>query len=92
MFDKGFIRPSVFPWGALVLFVKKKDVSLKLCISYLLLNQVTIKNKYPLPWIDDLCDQLKPTSVFSKIDLSLVYHHLRIEEEDIMKSALIWAL
>ena len=67
MLDKGFIRPSVSPWGAPVLFVKKKDGSLRLCIDYRLLNQVTIKNKYPLPRIDDLFDQLKMAEVFSKI-------------------------
>ena len=76
MLDKGFIRPSVSPWGAPVLFVKKKDDSLRLCIDYRLLNQVTIKNKYPLPRIDDLFDQLKTVGVFSKIDLRSGYHKL----------------
>ena len=87
MLDKGFIRPSVSPWGAPILFVKKKDGSLRLCIDYRLLNQVTIKNKYPLPRIDDLFDQLKTAGVFSKIDLRSGYHQLRIRGEDISKSA-----
>lgn len=67
MFDKGFIRPSVSSYGAPVLIVKKKDGSLRLCIDHQLLNQVKIKNKYPLPRIDDFFDQLKMTRVFSKI-------------------------
>ena len=67
--NKGFIQPSISPWGALVLFVKKKDGSLHLCIDYRGLNKVTIKNKYPLPRIYDLFDQLKGSVVFSKIDL-----------------------
>jgi hypothetical protein len=67
--DRGFIHPSVSPWGAPVLFVKKKDGSLRMCIDYRELNRVTIKNKYPLPRIDDLFDQLKEATVFSKIDL-----------------------
>ena len=70
----GFIRPSTSPWGAPVLFVKKKDGSLRLCIDYRQLNQVTIKNRYPLPRIDDLFDQLKSAGVFSKIDLRSGYH------------------
>ena len=74
MLDKGFIRPSVSPWGAPVLFVKKKDGSMRLCIDYRLLNQVTIKNRYHLPRIDDLFDQLKTAGVFSKIDLRSGYH------------------
>ena len=87
MLDKGFIRPSVSPWGAPVLFVKKKDGSMRLCIDYRLLNQVTVKNRYPLPRIDDLFDQLKTAGVFSKIDLRSGYHQLRIKEEDVSKSA-----
>ena len=87
MLDKGFIRPSVSPWGAPVLFVKKKDGTLRLCIDYRLLNQVTIKNRYPLPRIDDLFDQLKTTTVFAKIDLRSGYHQLRIKEGDVSKSA-----
>jgi hypothetical protein len=69
MMDKGYIRPSVSPWGAPVLFVKKKDGTLRQCIDYRQLNKVTIKNKYPLPRIDDLFDQLGGASIFSKIDL-----------------------
>ena len=67
--DKGFIRPSVSPWGAPVLFVKKKDGTLRLCVDYRQLNKMTVKNIYPLPRIDDLFNQLKGASVFSKIDL-----------------------
>ncbi|KAA3460383.1 DNA/RNA polymerases superfamily protein [Gossypium australe] len=70
LLDRGFIRPSVSPWGAPVLFVKKKDGSMRMCIDYRQLNKLTIKNKYPLPRIDDLFDQLRGASVFSKIDLS----------------------
>ena len=84
---KGFVRPSISPWGAPVLFVKKKDGSLRLCIDYRKLNQVTVKNKYPLPRIDDLFDQLKNAKVFSKIDLRSGYHQLRIRESDIPKTA-----
>jgi hypothetical protein len=69
MMDKGYIRPSVSPWGAPILFVKNKDGTLRLCIDYRQLNKVTIKNKYPLPRIDDLFDQLGGASIFSKIDL-----------------------
>ena len=85
--DRGFIRPSVSPWGAPVLFVKKKDGSLRLCVDYCQLNKVTIKNKYPLPRIDDLFDQLQGASVFSKIDLRSGYHQLKIKEADIPKTA-----
>nr|GFC43486.1 putative reverse transcriptase domain, ribonuclease H-like domain, aspartic peptidase domain protein [Tanacetum cinerariifolium] len=81
--EKGFIRPSSSPWGAPVLFVKKKDGSFRMCIDYRELNKLTIKNKYPLLRIDDLFDQLQGSSVYSKIDLRSGYHQLRIREEDI---------
>ncbi|KAL0560351.1 hypothetical protein IC582_000752 [Cucumis melo] len=87
LLDKGFIRPSVSPWGAPVLFVKKKDGSMRLCIDYRELNKVTVKNKYPLPRIDDLFDQLQGATVFSKIDLRSGYHQLRIKDEDVPKTA-----
>nr|GEV12937.1 putative ribonuclease H-like domain-containing protein [Tanacetum cinerariifolium] len=85
--DKGFIRPSSSPWGAPVLFVKKKDRSLWMCIDYRELNKLTVKNCYPLPRIDDLFDQLQGSSVYSKIDLRSGYHQLRVREEDIPKTA-----
>ena len=87
LLEKGYIRPSVSPWGAPVLFVKKKDGTLRLCIDYRKLNQVTVKNKYPLPRIDDLFDQLQGAEVFSKIDLRSGYHQLKIAEQDIPKTA-----
>ncbi|KAL2230914.1 UNVERIFIED_CONTAM: Transposon Ty3-G Gag-Pol polyprotein [Sesamum indicum] len=87
LLDKRFIRPSISPWGAPVLFVKKKDGSMRLCVDYRQLNRITIKNKYPLPRIDDLLDQLKGATVFSKIDLRSGYWQLRIEEESIPKTA-----
>ncbi|GKB54760.1 putative reverse transcriptase domain-containing protein [Tanacetum coccineum] len=85
--DKGFIRPSSSPWGAPVLFVKKKDGSLRMCIDYRELNKLTVKNRYPLPRIDDLFDQLQGSSIYSKIDLRSGYHQLRVREEDISKTA-----
>ncbi|GJZ39508.1 putative nucleotidyltransferase, ribonuclease H [Tanacetum coccineum] len=87
LLDKGFVRPSSSSWGALVLFVKKKDDSMRMCIDYREINKVTIKNRYPLPRIDDLFDQLQGTSFFSKIDLRFEYHQLKIREEDIPKTA-----
>nr|GEU87093.1 putative reverse transcriptase domain-containing protein [Tanacetum cinerariifolium] len=83
----GFIRPSSSPWGAPVLFVKKKDGSFRMCINYQELNNLTVKNHYPLPRIDDLFDQLQGSSVYSKIDLRSGYHQLRVQEEDIPKTA-----
>nr|GFA68258.1 retrovirus-related Pol polyprotein from transposon 17.6 [Tanacetum cinerariifolium] len=97
--DKGFIRPSSSSWGALALFVKKKDGSFRMCIDYRELNKLTVKNRYPLPRIDDLFDQLQGSSfyfkidlrsgssVYSKIDLISGYHQLRVQEEDIPKTS-----
>jgi hypothetical protein len=87
LLDKGFIRPSTSPWGCPALFVKKKDKSLRLCIDYRPLNAVTIKNKYPLPHIDVLFDQLVGAKVFSKIDLRFGYHQIKIRASDIPKTA-----
>ncbi|KAL8135107.1 hypothetical protein AgCh_009943 [Apium graveolens] len=87
LLDNGVIRPSISPWGAPVLFVKKKDGSMRLCIDYRELNKLTIKNKYPLPCIYDLFDQLKGVYYFSKIDLWSGYHQLKIKPEDILKTA-----
>ncbi|GJT57217.1 putative reverse transcriptase domain-containing protein [Tanacetum coccineum] len=85
--DKGFIRPSSSPWGAPVLFVKNKDGSFRMCIDYHELNKLTVKNRYPLPRIDDLFDQLQGSSIYSKIDLRSGYHQLRVREQDIPKTA-----
>ncbi|KAJ4792483.1 polyprotein [Rhynchospora pubera] len=87
LLEKGFIRPSASPWGAPVMFVKKKDGTLRLCIDYRELNKVTVKNRYPLPRIDDLFDQLQGSSIYSKIDLRSGYHQLRIKPEDVEKTA-----
>jgi len=87
LLDKKFVRPSVSPWGALVLLVKKKDGSMRLCIDYGQLNKVTIKNRYPLPRIDDLMDQLVGARVFSKIDLRSGYHQMKVKDEDMQKTA-----
>ncbi|GJT17981.1 putative reverse transcriptase domain-containing protein [Tanacetum coccineum] len=85
--EKGFIRPSSSPWGAPVLFVKKKDGSFWICIDYRELNKLTVKNRYPLLRNDDLFDQLQGSKVYSRIDLRSSYHQLRVREEDIPKTA-----
>ncbi|GJT32509.1 putative reverse transcriptase domain-containing protein [Tanacetum coccineum] len=85
--DKGFIRPSSSPWGAPVLFVKKKDRTFRMCINYWELNKLTVKNRYPLLRIDDLFEQLQGSNVYSKIDLRSGYHQLRVREEGIPKTA-----
>nr|GFC62461.1 putative reverse transcriptase domain-containing protein [Tanacetum cinerariifolium] len=85
--DKGFIRPISSPWGILVLFVKRKDGSFRMCINYRKLNKLTVKNRYPLPRIDDLFDQLQESSIYSKIDLRSGYQQLRAREEDVLKMA-----
>ncbi|KAF5799660.1 putative nucleotidyltransferase, Ribonuclease H [Helianthus annuus] len=87
LLEKGFIRPSSSPWGAPVLFVKKKDGTFRMCIDYRELNKVTVKNRYPLPRIDDLFDQLQGSCYYSKIDLRSGYHQLRVREEDVSKTA-----
>jgi hypothetical protein len=86
LLKKAYICPSVSPWGAPVLFVKKKDGTLRLCIDFRQLKKYTIKNKYPLPRIDDLFDQLRGEKIFSKIDLRAGHHQVRIKEEDIHKT------
>jgi hypothetical protein len=86
LLDKGYIRRSTSPWGYSTLFVEKKDKELRLCVDYPPLNVVTIKNKYPLPRIDILCDQLAGAQVFSKIDLHSDYHQIKIPAEDIPKT------
>ena len=87
LIDKNYIRPSVSPWGAPVLFVKKKDETLRLCIHYHKLNKMTIKQRYPFPLIDDLFDQMHRETIFSKIDLRSGYHQVRIKDEDIFETA-----
>ncbi|KAH0773918.1 hypothetical protein KY290_011055 [Solanum tuberosum] len=87
LLDKGFIRPSISPWGAPVLFVRKKDGSLRMCIDYRQLNKATIKNKYHIPRIDDLFDQLQGIECFSKIDLRSGYYQIRVREKDVPKTA-----
>jgi hypothetical protein len=87
LLDKGYIRPSTSPWGCSALFVEKKDKELRLCVNYRSLNVITIKNKYPLPCIDVLFDQLAGAQVFSKIDLCSGYHQIKIRTEDIPKMA-----
>jgi len=85
MFDEGYIRPSASPWGAPILFVTKKDGTLRLCIDYTQLNKVTIKNRYHLPQIDDMFDQLNGETMLSKIDMRSGYHQVSIKEEDITR-------
>jgi hypothetical protein len=87
LLDKGYIRPSSSPWGSPALFVKKKDGSLQMCVDYRPLNAVTIRNKYPLPRIDVLFDQLAGAKVFSKIDLRSGYHQIKIRTSDVPKMA-----
>ncbi|GMI69883.1 hypothetical protein HRI_000657600 [Hibiscus trionum] len=87
LLDRGFIRPSSSLCGAPVLFVKKKDGNMRMCIDYRQLNQLTVKNKYTLPRIDDLFDQLRGASVFSKIDLRSGYYQLKVKERDVPKTA-----
>jgi hypothetical protein len=87
LLKKGYIFPSMSPWGSPVLFVRKKYGTLILCIDFRQLNKVTVKNKYPLPRIYDLFDQLKDAKIFSKIDLRSGYHQVRIKEEDVSKTA-----
>ena len=84
--DKGFIRPSVFFWGASILFVKKKDETMRMCIDYRQLNKIIIKNKYLISRIDNLFDKLQGASVFSKINLRSDYHQLRIKESGVPKT------
>jgi len=84
---KGFIRPSSSSWGAPVIFVDKKDGTRRMCVDYRALNDITIKNKYPLPMIEDLFDQMRGAKVFSKIELRSSYHQLKIRQEDIPKTA-----
>jgi hypothetical protein len=85
--SKGFIHPSSSPWGAPVLFMEKKDGTQQMCVDYQSLNEVTIKNKYPIPRIEDLFDHMMGASIFSKIDLRSGYHQLKIQESDILKTA-----
>jgi hypothetical protein len=89
LLEKGFIRPSASPWGSPSLFVPKKDGTQCLCVDYRILNAVTIKNKYPLPRINDLMDQLRQAKFFSKIDLRSSYHQMKIRPEDIFKTTFV---
>ena len=86
LIEKGYIRPSVSPWGAPILYVKKKDGTLRMCIDYRQLNKTTINNRYPLPRIDDLFDQVGGAKIFSKLDLRSEYHQVWICNEDIHKT------
>ena len=87
LMDKGFIRPSVLPWGAPFLFVKKKEDTLQMCIDYREINKVTVKNRYPLLRIEDLFYQSKGPGMFSKIDLQYGYYQLRVKDGDVSKTA-----
>ena len=87
MLSKGLIRPSASPWGSPIIFVDKRDGTTRLCVDYRKLNDVTIKNKYPLPKIEDLFDQLNGARIFSKVDLRTGYHQLKVRETDIPKTA-----
>jgi hypothetical protein len=89
LLEKGYIRPSTSHWAAPLLFVEKKDGTKRMCIDDRSLNEVTVKNKYPLPRIEDLFDQLRGASVFSNIDLRSGYHQLRIRPSDVLKTAFI---
>jgi hypothetical protein len=89
MLYKGYIHPSVSPWGAPTLFVKKKDGTLRLCIDYIKLNKITIKNKYPFPRIDDLFDQLRGATIFSNIDLKSGYLQVQIKDEHIHNTSIM---
>jgi hypothetical protein len=89
LLEKGFIHPSSSPWGAPVIFVPKKDGTQRLCVDYRAMNEVTVMNKYPLPRIDNLFDQLRGACVFSKIDYRLGYHQLKIRECDISKTTFV---
>ena len=85
--EKDFVRPSHSAWGAPVIFVAKKSGELRMCVDYRALNQVTVKDKYPLPRIDDLLDRLQGASVFSSLDLQSGYHQVRVADEDVPKTA-----
>jgi hypothetical protein len=87
LLDKGYICPSTSPWGCSTLFIEKKDKELRLCVDYRPLNAATIKNKYPLPRINIMFDQLAGAQLFSKIDLHSGYHQIKIHAEDIPKTA-----
>jgi len=83
---KGHIRPSKSPYGAPILFIKKKDGSMRMCIDYRALNKITVKNQYPLPRINEILDRLLHAKIFTKLDLRTRYHQVRIKEEDIPKT------
>ena len=87
LLDKRFIGPSMSPWGVSVLFVKKKDGSMRMCIDYYQLNQATVKNKYPFSWIEKLFNQLQGTQYFSKIDLRSGYYQLGVRDQDVHKTS-----